>query len=147
MHRAAAGLFLALLAGCTAEPAAPVALGASEAPYTCLLPQEKRMLVAELFFGRNAPGRGPVTEAEWAAFAAEVVSREFPDGFTVLDGAGQWRNPQTGAIAREPSKILVVVAERTPELRDRLTRVIDTYRARFRQLSVGIVTRTACAAF
>jgi hypothetical protein len=34
-----------------------------------------------------------------------------------------------------------------PDLKDRLTAVIDAYRSRFRQQSVGVVTRTACAAF
>jgi hypothetical protein len=33
------------------------------------------------------------------------------------------------------------------DLKDRLTKVIDAYRNRFRQQSVGVVTRTACASF
>ena len=56
------------------------------------------MLVAELFFGRSIAGRGPLSDAEWAGFAAEVVTPNFPDGFTVMDGEGQWRNPATGTI-------------------------------------------------
>src|SRR5205823_892320 len=80
-----------LLAACVVptEPASPAI------PYTCLLPSEQRMLVAELFFGRNVRGRGPVTEAEWAEFAAQVVTPNFPDGFTAFDGHGQWQNPTT----------------------------------------------------
>ncbi len=56
------------------------------------------MLVAELFFGRNIRGRAPLTEAEWRAFAAEIVTPNFPDGFTVFDGDGQWQNPATREI-------------------------------------------------
>ena len=51
------------------------------------------MLVAELFFGRGVKGRAPVSDAEWAEFAAQTVTPNFPGGFTVFDGEGQWRKP------------------------------------------------------
>jgi Protein of unknown function (DUF3574) len=140
---AAAG-FAAALAGCAAVP---VPRPTTPNPYVCLLPGEQRMVVAELFFGRDIAGRAPLSDAEWADFAARVVTPNFPDGFTVFDGAGQWRNPQTGHIVREPTKILLVAAKRQPDLSGRLTAVIDAYKARFRQRSVGVVTRDACAAF
>ena len=105
------------------------------------------MLVAELFFGRNIRGRAPLTDAEWRAFAGEIVTPNFPDGFTVLDGDGQWRNPATRQIARERTKILLVAAPRVPDLAQRLSAVIDAYKARFHQQSVGIITRDSCAAF
>src|ERR1700720_3138159 len=89
-------LFLLLLAGC-AVPAADLP------PSACLLPTQKPMLVVELFFGRNIPGRSPVSEAEWADFVARVITPNFPDGFTVFNGAlGQSRDPQSGTIVREP---------------------------------------------
>ena len=105
------------------------------------------MLVAELFFGRDIGGRAPLTEAEWARFAAQTITPNFPDGFTVFDGWGQWRNPRTGYIARSPTKILLVAAPRTPDLARRLSAVIDAYRARFHQQSVGLITRDSCAVF
>ena len=129
-----------LAAACAVEPAPP-------APYACLMPGEQRMLVAELFFGRNIRGRAPLADAEWAEFAAQVVTPNFPDGFTVFDGQGQWRNPATGTIGHDPTKILLVAAKRTPDLAARLTAVIDAYKARFHQQSVGIITRDSCAAF
>ncbi len=99
------------------------------------------MLVAELFFGRNIAGRGPLTEAEWAAFATRTITPNFPDGFTVFDGSGQWQNPTTQKIARDPTKILLVAAKRSPDLAARLTAVMDAYKAQFHQQSVGIITR------
>jgi len=105
------------------------------------------MLVAELFFGRNIRGRGPLSETEWADFAAAVVTPNFPAGFTEFDGAGQWQNPATGRISREPTKILLISAQRAPDLAPRLTAVIDAYKTRFHQQSVGIITRDSCAAF
>jgi hypothetical protein len=105
------------------------------------------MLVAELFFGRNIRGREPLTDAEWTNFAADTITPNFPDGFTVFDGYGQWRNPQTGHIAHDPTKILLVAAKRSPDLADRLGAVIDAYKTRFQQQSVGIITRDSCAGF
>jgi len=132
-----------LLAGC-AESAGPIP---PAAPYTCLLPPEERMLIAELFFGRTIKGRGPLTDAEWAEFAAQTITPNFPDGFTVFDGDGQWRNPQTGQIASDRTKILLVAAKREPDLARRLSAVIDAYKARFHQQSVGVITRDSCAVF
>jgi hypothetical protein len=137
-------LVLSALAGC-APPTEPLSPPPAQ-PDQCLLPSEERMLVAELFFGRDIHGRAPLTDAEWAEFAAQVITANFPDGFTVLDGNGQWRNPQTGRIAHEPTKILLVAAKRSPDLAGRLTAVIDAYKTRFHQQSVAIVTRDSCAA-
>jgi uncharacterized protein DUF3574 len=135
--------WLLLFTGCAESPGpSPPA-----APYSCLLPAEERMLVAELFFGRSIKGRQPLTDAEWTEFAAQTITPNFPDGFTVLDGEGQWRNPQTGQIADGQTKILLVAAKREPDLARRLSAVIDAYKARFHQQSVGVITRDSCAAF
>jgi hypothetical protein len=114
---------------------------------TCLLLAEQRMLVAELFFSRSVKGREPLTDAEWAEFAARTITPNFPDGFTVFDGEGQWRNPQTGYIAGTRTKILLVAAKREPDLARRLAAVIDAYKTEFHQQSVGIITHDSCAAF
>jgi hypothetical protein len=105
------------------------------------------MLVAELFFGRKIPGREPLTEAEWRAFAAEIVTPNFPDGFTAFDAEGQWRNPATGIIIQDPTKVILVAAKPAPDLPTRLSAVIEAYKSRFRQQSVGLITRDSCAAF
>lgn len=105
------------------------------------------MLVAELFFGRDISGRAPLSDAEWNGFAAAVVTPNFPAGFTVFDGDGQWQNPATGRIGRDRTKILLVAAKRTPDLAARLAAVIEAYKARFHQQSVGIITRDSCAGF
>jgi hypothetical protein len=155
-RRGHASVFVLLLAlaGCApgAEPAAPPpapppAQAAQQQPYRCILPQERRMLVAELFFGRNIAGRGPLTEAEWRTFAADTITPNFPDGLTVFDGDGQWRNPATGKISHERTKIVLVAAKRVPDLAGRLSAVIDTYKNRFHQQSAGIITRDSCAGF
>lgn len=105
------------------------------------------MVEVQLFFGRDIEVRGQVTKNEWADFAATVLTRQFPDGFTVSDGEGQWRDPKTKAAIHEQSKIVTVVTPQSPALARKLTGVMEAYRTRFHQQSVGIVTRPVCAAF
>ena len=45
------------------------------------------------------------------------------------------------------TKILLVAAKRSPDLAARLSTVIDAYKVRFNQQSVGIITRDSCASF
>jgi Protein of unknown function (DUF3574) len=139
-------LLLSALAACAAPAEAPPLTPSP--PYSCLLPSEQRMLVAELFFGRDRDGKRNVSDAEWSDFLASSVTPNFPDGLTVFDGYGQWRNPASGFIGRSPRvKIVLIAAKRTPDLEQRLTAVIDAYKTRFRQQSVGVITRDSCAAF
>ena len=132
--KAALGALL-LLAGCaTAPPSCPI----GTAPAT----------IAEAYFGRNVKGRAPVTEAEWARFMAEIVTPAFPDGLTVLDGMGQWRNAE-GQISREDSKALLLVlpAQDQTAASARLAPVAAAWKARFAQESVLTVFRAGCAGF
>ena len=105
------------------------------------------MFVAELFFGRGTNGPGSPTDREWASFAVQIITPNFPDGFTVFDGEGQWRDPRSGRLARERTKILLVAARQTGDLTRRVTAVIDAYKTEFRQQTVGIITQEKCAAF
>ena len=82
----AAVLLLLALAGCAAERP------------ECLVAGERPMTVTELFFGRDIPGRPPLNDQEWSDFSAGVIAKEFPDGFTTMDGEGQWRDPATQAV-------------------------------------------------
>jgi hypothetical protein len=92
--------------------------------------------------------RAPVTEAEWARFMAEIVTPAFPDGLTVLDGMGQWRNA-AGQISREDSKALLLVlpAQDQAAASARLAPVAAAWKARFAQESVLTVFRAGCAGF
>jgi len=141
------GLWVAMavaLAGCTSSVpvSCPVAC-----PAACPLASQRPMTAATLFFGRDIPGRATLTDAEWADFAAAEVTPRFPGGFTASDGEGQWRNPGSGRITHEPVKILVIAAEPAPDMNLRLAAVIDSYKARYHQQSVGVLTTPSCGAF
>src|SRR5438067_2229644 len=53
---------------------------------------QKPQQVAELMFGRKGGDRIGVSEVEWARFLDREITARFPDGLTVLTGAGQWRD-------------------------------------------------------
>lgn len=147
----AAVLALAVLSACAPQPAAPPAPpspAVAPSPSACLMPNQHRMLVAELFFGRSRAGRVTVSDAAWAKFLNDTITPNFPDGLTVFDGYGQSRNPTTGVIGREAKvKVVLIAANPAPEVPARLNAVIDGYKARFSQRSVGLITREDCAGF
>ncbi|WP_244138770.1 MULTISPECIES: DUF3574 domain-containing protein [Burkholderia] len=142
-HHAIGIAAIALLAGCAAPPSPVV-----DTPTACVQPPDAhRMLQADLLFGRDIAGRGPVTDAERAAFLADVVTPRFPDGFTYWDTRGQWRDRATGRIIREASFVVRIVADDTANTHARLAEIRQAYRERFRQESVGITLVPACASF
>ena len=132
--KAALGVLL-LLAGCATAPQ-PCPVGAGPAT------------IAEAYLGRNVKSRAPVTDAEWARFITDTVTPAFPDGLTVLDGAGQWRNA-AGQISREDSKVLLLVlpGQDKAAAAARLAPVTAAWKARFAQESVLTVVRAGCAGF
>lgn len=131
--RAPALALLVLLTGFTAAEAQP-ALQCSGA--------QKSWVVADLLFGRSR-----VSEARWGRFLAAEVTPRFPDGFTVFDARGQWRDPGSGRISRERSKILTIAMPPGPENDGRIKDIIERYKIQFRQQSVGLIVRPACVAF
>ena len=127
--------------------AALASLIAAPADAACPLATQKPMIEAELLFGRGIPGGGTVSDADWASFLDTALAATFPDGFTVEDAQGGWRDAKTGAAVREASKIVFVDGDGSAIFGAKLERVAEAYRKRFHQDAVGIVTREVCAAF
>jgi hypothetical protein len=105
------------------------------------------MALVTLYFGRDIAGHGMVTDAQWARFAAEVIGRQFPDGFTVFDASGQWRNPATGAVGSEPTKVVQIALPLSVDPRAGIAAIAASYKQQYQQLAVGVVTGTGCGAF
>ena len=105
-----------------------------------------RAMTAELYFGRAIDDTGEVTDADWRDFIDTQVTPRFPDGLSVNDVYGQWRDPK-GQFVRENSKALFLVLAGTPDETSRLDLVRDAYKQRFHQQSVMLVEQAACVAF
>lgn len=127
-------LVLALLASCSGEGDAPC-------------PDKTEQFVRyELFMGRSGPDGEVVDDEEWEAFLADTVTPRFPDGLTVLDGRGQWRD-SAGLVQRERSKLLVILALPGEGPAGLIGEISDGYSRRFGQESVLRVVSEACVSF
>ncbi len=104
----------------------------------------KPALEVDLYFGGDAGNGRAVSEAEWAAFMAEEVTPRFPDGLSVLDVAGQYREP-SGRMVRERTKLLVVVVFDAPAHRPKVQAVVDAYNRRHSQNNVFRTEHMVCA--
>ena len=94
----------------------------------------------ELFMGLDSQSGEVVADEAWNTFIEDSVTPRFPDGLTVFDARGQWRNSE-GLVLKERSKVLVILV---PPGEDgmRLTgEIADEYKRRFNQESVrGVVS-------
>ncbi|HEX2483571.1 MAG TPA: DUF3574 domain-containing protein [Methylomirabilota bacterium] len=109
-------------------------------------PGSQTVVRSELIFGRLKPDGSAVTDAEWRAFVAEHVTPRFPDGFTVLDAVGQYRDRQ-GQVQAEATKILLIVHGLDARPRAAIQELRDVYRRLFQQESVLLIESPAHAAF
>jgi hypothetical protein len=130
---------LAALAAC-ATPPSPTA------EVTPCPKGQSRANTVELVFGRNDGDRLAVTDADWRRFIDEVVTPRFPDGLSVMDVQGQWRAPG-GLLVREPSKIVYLVLDGGPDDPAKIANIRDSYKQRFNQKSVLLVSQKACVSF
>jgi Protein of unknown function (DUF3574) len=103
--------------------------------------------VAELLFGRNIGNRIGVSEGEWGRFVDREITPRFPNGLTVFNATGQWRDQASNKIVREPSKIVQIVLPGNVEDIARLNEIAEAYKTRFKQQSVGMIVRPACVSF
>jgi hypothetical protein len=122
------------LAACTPPPQTAAACAAPLKP----------ALQVDLYFGRETDKGREIGEAEWAGFVAEEVTPRFPDGLSVINVAGQGRNP-VGHIERERTKLLVVVVFDAPAHRPKVQAIVETYSRRYGQHSVFRVEHPVCA--
>jgi len=113
---------------------------------TCNAPQQSMQQI-ELMFGRNIAGRLGVSEQAWSRFLTREITPRFPDGLSVLDAAGQWRDHKRGRVVREPGKLVIIVTSDDASVRDRIASIVAAYKQKFRQQSVGVISRPVCANF
>lgn len=124
---------------CTILLLAPMSVASAQ--LSCAPPQ-KPMLDIELMLGR-----GKASDARWRTFLAREVTPRFPEGLTVYETTGQWRDPARNVVVRERSRVLRIIVPAQTPAQDKINAVADTYKKQFGQKSVGIMTRSACVSF
>jgi hypothetical protein len=129
-----------MLAGCAA-PQQPSPDG------RCPAEQGTPMLMFELFFGRSIQGQDEVGDRAWNEFLDRAVTPNLPNGYTVFDAEGAWRNPATGRTGRERTKVLLVALPDAAASTAAVDRIRKAYQVQFRQALVGMSVAPACGNF
>jgi hypothetical protein len=126
---------------------AAVACGNGRAEPPACRGAERPRETAELIFGRRIGKGGIVGEAAWQRFVAREIMPRFADGLTIIAASGQWRDPATGRISREPATLLIIAMPGNSDDHERLEAIAEAYKKLFRQRSVGIIVSAACVSF
>jgi len=96
---------------------------------------EPKFIKVDLFFGRNIPGNGEVSQEQFQGFINDVITPRFPAGLTVFDAFGQFQN-STGMIARENTKTVSLLLEDTLSNESSINEIVGAYVKQFNQESV-----------
>jgi hypothetical protein len=121
--------------------------GGADAQLVDCLGGQRPTQVAELMFGRNIGSRIGVSEGDFGRFVDREIMSRFPNGLTVFNAAGQWRDEVSNKIAREPSKVVQIVLPGQVDDIARLNEIVEAYKRRFKQQSVVMIVRPACVSF
>ncbi|WP_353719977.1 DUF3574 domain-containing protein [Dyadobacter sp. 676] len=90
----------------------------------------------DLYFGRDIPGGGTVTDQQWKNFSDSVISAYFPEGYTEWDAHGRWKDTETKQTITEPTKVVTFLGRKTRQRSAALDSITQCYLRRFRQQSV-----------
>jgi len=128
----------AMGAGSAATPATAAGAGACRTPL-------ERWTEIGLYFGRDVAGVGEVSERQFRNFLAAEVTPRFPDGLSVLDAAGQFRDGRR--IVRERTKLVILLVPKPAEVARKVAAIVEAYKTRFRQQSVLHTETAVCLSF
>ncbi len=103
------------------------------------------MQKVELIFGLGGK-TGTISARAWDRFIAREVTPRFPDGLSVFEGYGQWRD-RHGAISRERSKLLLIWYVPDAASEAKIEAIRDAYKRRFHQESVLRADEISCVSF
>jgi hypothetical protein len=120
--------------------------GCAWLPQTCL-PPSHTMVSAEMIFGRNVGDRPGVSESAFTNFVAREITPRFPDGLTVIDGDGQWRDGARNVDVRERAKVVLITFVDDAQKRAGLVAIAESYKQQFSQQSVLTKVGNVCASF
>src|SRR3978361_343191 len=105
---------------------------------TCASGWGPPVVVFTLFLGKAVPGRVDLTDQEWMSFVDSTVTSNLPNGYTVFDASGGWRNPMTHRAIKEDTKVLLVALPDVPESLAAINRIRTAYQIKFQQQLVGM---------
>lgn len=101
----------------------------------------------KLFMGLSRSDGGAVSKHEWDKFVAENFVSRFPNGFTIVETTGYWRDDTTKATVYENGKQVVILHVATADIETTINEIAEKYRSQFEQQSVLISSSRAIVRF
>ncbi|HJT17887.1 MAG TPA: DUF3574 domain-containing protein [Thermoanaerobaculia bacterium] len=95
-----------------------------------------------LYFGRNIPAGGVVSDAQWENFVRTVITPRFPAGFSIFQDKGQWLDPR-GNLVREDGFVVEVNHARSAASEKAIEEIATEYKRQFGQDAVLRVSSPA----
>jgi hypothetical protein len=134
------GTVLTIAGACTAQPSP------GPAPIAACARGDTALVRDIVYFGRNRPSGGSVSDAEWQGFLDQVVTPRFPAGLTVVQATGQWKG-QSGVVEQERSEIVTLLHAGDETARRSVEEIAAEYKRRFQQEAVLRERTATCARF
>lgn len=146
-----AALFVAI-AGCASPPPAAVHThdpASSTLQGDATRPAQAQWIRTELYFsvGTVDGKEGAVSPARWREFLDKEVTSRFPDGFTVFDAYGQWRDHGAKEPERLSTKVIVILHENNPQNAGNIEAIRLAYKRITGDLSVLRLSQPADVSF
>ena len=108
--------------------------------------QSEHSAKTELLFGLSKSDGSIVTEREFQQFIDREVTPRFPEGLTIMNASGQFKNAKN-TIVKENSKLLLLIHPNEPKDSDRIEQIRKTYVTTFQQESVLRLDEQSCISF
>jgi hypothetical protein len=146
-----ATLFLAVT-GCASPP--PVSVHTKDPASSTLQgdatrPAQAQWVRTELYFsvGPLEGQEGVVSPARWREFLDQEVTTRFPDGFSVFDAYGQWKDHDAKVPERLATKVIVILHESSAKRESDIEAIRLAYKRITGDLSVLRLSQPAAVSF
>jgi hypothetical protein len=100
-----------------------------------------------LYLGLSQPGGPNVSASAFAMFLKSEVTPRLPEGYTLLEGQGFWREDRSGRTISEPSRVLIHLHDASTEKNSTLDTIAAAYKQAFHQEAVLRTDTRTCVAF
>jgi hypothetical protein len=107
---------------------------------------ETTVAKTELLFGLSKPDGSIITEPEFQQFIDREVTPLFPDGLTLMNVTGQFKDSKN-VIIKEKSKLLLLLHRNDRNAQSNIEQIRKAYVTKFHQESVLRVDETSCISF
>lgn len=143
---------LLAVTGCASHP--PVSVHTKDPASSTLQgdatrPAQAQWVRTELYFsvGPLEGKEGGVSPARWREFLDQEVTTRFPDGFSVFDAYGQWKDHDAKVPERLATKVIVILHESSAKRESDIEAIRLAYKRITGDLSVLRLSQPAAVSF